>query len=283
MIPDPSRGILRTSDGLSLSTACWIPETPPRALALLAHGHAEHLGRYNRVIDALLANGFAVAGQDHRSHGRSDGRPRALVSRFDDLVDDFRQMALRIQAEHPNLPVVLVGHSMGGLLAARYALRYQADLTALVLSGPAFIVEGGTNRVVNTLVHLLSRPFPALPVPRKEGGNLSTDPAVEVQFAADPLCYHGKTRIRTAAQIVRAGADALKRAPCLAIPLLAMNGAIDPIVSPRGTEEFVLRAVSADKTLRIWPGMKHEIFNEVDGAEVIGFTLDWLNTHVPAR
>lgn len=282
MIPDPSRGSLRTPDGLTLSTAFWLPEGPPKALALLAHGHAEHLGRYDRVIDALLASDFAVAGQDHRTHGRSDGEPRALVRRYDDLVDDFRLMALRVQAEHPELPVVMVGHSMGGLLAARYALRYQADLTALVLSGPAFIVEGGTNPLVNTLVYLIAKPFPALPVPRKEGDNLSTDPAVETQFAADPLCYHGKTRMRTASEIVRAGADALKRAPTLTIPLLAMNGSIDPIVSPVGTERFVERAGSADKTLRIWPGMKHEIFNEVDGAEVIRFTLDWLNTHVPA-
>lgn len=283
MIPDPTRGTLKTPDGLALSTAIWMPEQAPKALALLAHGHAEHLGRYHHVIDALLARGYAVAGQDHRGHGRSDGEPRALVRRFDDLVDDFRIMALRVQADHPTLPVVMVGHSMGGLLAARYALRYQADLTALVLSGPAFIVEGGTNPLLNTLVYLIARPFPALAVPRKEGDNLSTDPAIETQFAADPLCYHGKTRMRTASEIVRAGADALDRAPTLTIPLLAMNGAIDPIVSPVGTERFVERAGSADKTLRIWPGMKHEIFNEVDGAEVVAFTVDWLDAHIPPR
>ena len=283
MIPDPTRGTLKTFDGLNLSTAFWMPEGQPKALALLCHGHGEHLGRYGRLIDTLLLNGFAVAGQDHRGHGRSDGEPRALVRRFDDLVDDFRIMALRVQAEHPELPVVLIGHSMGGLVAARYALRYQADLWAVLLSAPAFILEGGTNPLLNTLVYLIARPFPTMPVPRKEGDNLSTDPAVETQFAADPLCYHGKTRMRTASEIVRAGADALRRAPTLTIPLLVMHGAIDPMVSPVGSEEFVVRAGSTDKTLRIWPGMKHEIFNEVDGAEVIAYARDWLNHHVPAR
>jgi len=282
MIPDPTRGSLQTTDGLTLSTAFWMPETPPKALALLAHGHAEHLGRYGRVIDALLANGFAVAGQDHRTHGRSDGEPRALVRRFDDLVDDFRLMALRVQAEHSDLPVVLVGHSMGGLLAARYALRYQAELSALVLSGPAFIVVGGTNPLLQIAVRLISLPFPTMPAPSTEGDDLSTDPAIESQFAADPLCHHGKTRMRTVSEIVRSGKDALKRAPTLTIPLLAMNGAIDPIVSPVGTEEFEQRAGSTDKTLRIWPGMKHEIFNDVDGDEVIQFTIDWLNARVPS-
>jgi alpha-beta hydrolase superfamily lysophospholipase len=249
---------------------------------LLAHGHAEHLGRYGHVIDALLANGFAVAGQDHRTHGRSDGEPRALVRRFDDLVDDFRIMALRVQAAHPDLPVLLVGHSMGGLLAARYALRYQAELAALVLSGPAFILVGGTNPLLQLVVRLISLPFPTMPVPRSEDDGLSTDPAVETQFAADPLCYHGPTRMRTVSEIVRGGKDALKRAPTLTIPLLAMNGSIDPIVSPVGTEEFEHRAGSVDKTLRIWPGMKHEMFHEVDGAEVIQFTIDWLNARVPS-
>jgi lysophospholipase len=259
-----------------------MPETPPRSLALLAHGHAEHLGRYGHIIDALLANGFAVAGQDHRSHGRSDGEPRALVRRFDDLVDDFRIMALRVQAAHPQLPVMMVGHSMGGLLAARYALRYQAELSALVLSGPAFIIVGGTNPLLQQIVRLISLPFPTMPVPRTEGDDLSTDPAIETQFEADPLCYHGKTRMRTVSEIVRGGKDALRRAPTLTIPLLAMNGEADPIVSPVGTEEFVARAGSVDKTLRIWPGMKHEIFNDVDGDEVIRFTLNWLTTRVPS-
>jgi alpha-beta hydrolase superfamily lysophospholipase len=282
MTADPARGSLRTTDGLTLSTAFWRPETQPKALALLAHGHAEHLGRYGLVIDALLANGFVVAGQDHRTHGRSDGEPRALVRRFDDLVDDFRIMALRVQAEHPGLPVVLVGHSMGGLLAARYALRYQAELSALVLSGPAFVVVGVTNPLLQLAVRLISLPFPTMPVPRTEGDDLSTDPAIDTQFAADPLCYHGKTRLRTVSEIVHGGKDALRRAPTLTIPLLAMNGALDPIVSPTGTEEFERRAGSTDKTLRIWSGMKHEIFNEVDGDGVIDYTIDWLNARIPS-
>lgn len=281
MIPEPTRCNLKTPNGLTLSTAVWMPEEPPKALALLAHGHAEHLGRYDRIIEALLANGFVVAGQDHRGHGRSEGE-RALAMRFDDYIDDFRLLALKVQAQHAGLPVVLIGHSMGGLIAARYALRYQRDLSALVLSGAAFVIDEGVSPVVRNLMHLVARVFPKAPVPRDDSDILSTDPAVEAQWSADPLNYHGKTRMRTASEIVRAGADALKQAPTLTIPLLAMHGADDTLTSPRGTIEFFERAGSSDKLLELWPGMKHEIFNEVDGADVIAFTLDWLNRHVPA-
>lgn len=277
------RGEITTRDGITLSTATWMPTDRPRALAMICHGHAEHLGRYQPIIEALLAQGYMVAGQDHRGHGRSSGE-RALVMRFDDFVDDFRLLARQVQVQHPDLPVVLIGHSMGGLIAARYALRFQTELRALVLSGAAFIIDDGVAAPVTWVMHQIARLFPKAPVPRPDDGDtLSTDPAIKDAFAADPLNYHGKTRMRTASEMVTAGADAMQRARTLTIPLLAMHGENDTLTSPTGTQRFFEAAGSADKTLKLWPGMKHEIFNEVHGADAIAFTLEWLGSRSGIR
>ncbi len=274
-----SRGKIRAPDGIELATASWVPDRP-KAVALLAHGHAEHIGRYTHVIEALTAHGYAVSSQDHRGHGRSGGE-RALVMRFDDYIDDFRMMALQAQAAHPDLPVVLIGHSMGGLIAARYALAYGGDLTALVTSGAAFIIDEGVSPLKRWLARVIARIAPKAPVPRGEGDKLSYDPAAVAAFRDDPLNYHGKTRMRTAVEMSDAGADALARATTLRLPYLAMHGADDTLTSPRGTGRFHERSRSTDKTLMLWPRMKHEIFNEVESEAVIAFMLDWLDTRIP--
>jgi alpha-beta hydrolase superfamily lysophospholipase len=272
---------LRTTGGITLSTATWTPDTP-KAVVLLAHGHAEHIGRYRHVIEALNGRGYLVAGQDHRGHGLSHGE-RALAMRFDDYVDDFRLLAERTRSRFPELPRIVLGHSMGGLIAARYTLAWQQDVEALVITGPAFIVDEGVPAWQTALLRAIARVWPTAPVPRDASDDLSTDPAVRPAFRADPLNYNGKTRMRTAIEISTAGADALARASTLTVPLLAMHGEIDQITSPRGTERFVAAASSTDKTFKLWPGMKHEVFNEVDRATVIATMLDWLDDRFPGN
>ena len=275
------RGELRTPDGCVLSTARWTP-SDPKGVILLVHGHAEHLGRYGHVVDALTARGYVVVGQDHRGHGKSGGE-RALAMRFDDYVDDFRLLAEQTRDAFPQLPVGLVGHSMGGLIAARYALRYQHDLFGVALSGAAFVVDEGTPAWQRPIAGLVARVVPKAPVPRGASEDvLSYNPAVKEAFQADPLNWHGPTRIRTAVEMVNAGEDALRRAADLTIPLLAMHGEDDRLTSQRGTIRFYEAASSPDKTLKIWPHMKHEIFNEVEGTTVIGTVCDWLDAHIQA-
>lgn len=275
------RGQIDSPDGVRLSTAAWVP-VEPKAVVLLVHGHAEHIGRYNHVISALNERGYAVYGQDHRGHGWSGGE-RALAMRFDNYVDDFRLMAVEAQAANPGLPVVLIGHSMGGLIAARYALAHGADLTALVTSGAAFIVDEGVPGWKKRLARLIARIAPKAPVPRDDSDTLSYDPAVREAFKADPLNYHGKTRMRTAVEMTKAGANALERASELRVPYLGMHGADDKLTSPGGTEWFYGGASSIDKMLKFWPRMKHEIFNEVERDSVITYMLDWLDERIGER
>ena len=157
-------------DGVAgqIHVTTWSGAVDPRFVALLAHGYGEHAGRYDHVAAMLVGLGAAVYAPDHLGHGRSAGE-RALVDDIETLVDDLHTVADRARAEHPGLPVVLVGHSMGGLIAARFAQRYLDELTALVLSGP---IVGG-NPALGMLLEL--DPIPEIPI---DPAVLSRDPAV---------------------------------------------------------------------------------------------------------
>src|SRR5918912_2136002 len=154
------------------------PTDDPKRLVVLVHGYGEHIGRYAHVAEALAARGSTVVGPDHVGHGRSAGE-RALVESFEPVVDDLHAV---VQAERGNLPVVMVGHSMGGLIAVRYAQRHREDLAGLVLSGPAI----GLAPVFGQWLAA-----PELPSDPIDVATLSRDPAVGAAYAADPLVWHG--------------------------------------------------------------------------------------------
>jgi alpha-beta hydrolase superfamily lysophospholipase len=266
-------------DGLRLRGASYLPEQTPRAVIALAHGHAEHHRRYDHVIRALIERRHAVYAIDHRGHGASGGT-RALVTRFDDVVDDFHPLVQHAAAQHPDRPLFVLGHSMGGLVAVRYALRYQEALAGLVTSGAALIIDDEATVATRIIGSLVARVAPALPILRSEPGRLSRDPAVERRFAQDPRCYNGRTRAGTAVAMLRAGRDALDRARELTLPLLAMHGRADRLTSPRGSRILVERASSPDKTLDLWPGLRHEIFNEPEAAEVLAVVIAWIDARI---
>ena len=159
----------------------------PRWVALIAHGYGEHAGRYAHVAEHLVRHGGAVYAPDHLGHGRSEGE-RALVERVDDVVDDLHAVARNARGEHPSLPVVLIGHSMGGIVATRYAQLHGGELAALVLSGPAI----GANPLIEGV--LAMDPLPEVPI---DPSALSRDPAVGRAYADDPLVWHGPFRRAT--------------------------------------------------------------------------------------
>ena len=147
------------ADGTRLSGTSWRAPGTSKALVALAHGVAEHSGRYEHVIAALRVHGYGVYAMDHRGHGRSGG-PRASIARFDDYVDDFDLLVQRARQQHPTTPVFVLGHSMGGLIAARYALRHQAELAGLVLSGPVLVIDEHVPRWQKRLLLAIARIAP---------------------------------------------------------------------------------------------------------------------------
>lgn len=270
---------IRTADGAALAATSW-HVAAPRAVVLVCHGYGEHSGRYGHLITALTSNGYAVFTQDHRGHGRSGGG-RTIVRNFDTFVTDFHLLAEHAREDYPALPQIILGHSMGGLVAVRYTLCYQPELAALISSGPAVMIPGEVPAPLFRLIAPLGRIAPWLPVARGVENVPSSDEAADDDFVADHRNFNGPVLAGVAAAMEGAAIDVRKHLAEISLPLLAMHGAEDRITDPRGTVLLYEESRSEDKMVVIWPGQKHEIFNDTDRHQIIAFTLDWLNTRFP--
>lgn len=253
----------------ALAARKWVDETP-RYVALLCHGYGEHCGRYEYVAARLVADGAAVYAVDHIGHGLSDGE-RVLIDDFEKVVDDFRLLDLTARREHPDLPVVLVGHSMGGMIAARYAQRYGAELTAVVLSGPVL----GRWATVDAL--LAAEEIPDTPI---DPSTLSRDPEVGRAYVADPLVWHGPFE-RTTVQALKTCIDTITAAGAVDdVPVLWLHGEDDQLVPLDGTATGWSSLAGRGSSSKTYPGARHEIFNETNRDEVLGDVVDFVGTHI---
>ncbi len=239
-----------------LTARTW-PNPDARYVALLCHGYGEHIGRYEHVADALVRHGAVVHGVDHIGHGRSAGE-RVLIPDYEKVVDDFHGLAAQVR--NPALPTVLIGHSMGGMIAARYAERYGHELAALVLSGP---VLGRWDAATGLLA---LDEIPDTPI---DPDTLSRDPAVGKAYADDPLVWHGRFQRATLEAIVTCLDRIRADGPLGALPTLWAHGADDQLVPIDATREGIddLRGVVFEE--KIYPGARHEIFNETNKDEVL--------------
>lgn len=276
---------LTTDDGLALHTHHWpTAAAATRGRVLIVHGLGEHGGRYAHVAAALNAAGWDVAGWDHRGHGRSAG-PRGGIPDAEALLRDTARAidALR----RPGQRFVLLGHSLGGLIAARFAAEalaaqpaaWSRPLDGLVLSSPA--LDPGLSGAQKLLLAIAGRVAPGLAVSNGlDPAWVSRSPAVVRAYAGDPL-VHDRITARTTHFILDAGRRVLAAAPRWTLPTLLMWAGADRCVAPRGSEAFAAAAPAAVVSTRPWPGLYHEIFNEPEQAEVIGVLTQWLSASFP--
>jgi alpha-beta hydrolase superfamily lysophospholipase len=231
----------------------------PRYVAVLAHGYGEHLGRYEHVAEALLRHGATVCGPDHLGHGKSAGE-RVMIEDVEDIVADLHTVVESARSDHPGLPIVLIGHSMGGLIASRYAQLHGADLAALVLSGPVL----GRWDVLTRLLGLDE--IPDEPI---DTATLSRDPEVGKAYTADPLIWHGPFK-RATVRALQGCVDRVNEHGSLgALPTFWVHGDDDRLVPLDGTREGIEAVRGTDLTERIYPGARHEVFNETNRDEVL--------------
>jgi alpha-beta hydrolase superfamily lysophospholipase len=235
-----------------------VTPTAANRVVVLAHGFGEHSGRYGHVIDRLVADGAVVYAPDHRGHGRSDG-PRALVDDVDAMVDDLHLVVQSTKNENSSLPLVLIGHSMGGLMAIRYAQRYGSELSALVVSGPFL-----GNPMMAPLLDL--EVLPDIPI---DPAVLSRDPAVGEAYAADPLVYHGPLIQESLAGMFGA-VEKVAAGPNLgALPVLWVHGEADQLASYDSAKVLIEKIGGTNLTAKAYAGAAHEVFNETNSDEVI--------------
>lgn len=264
-------------DGDNLAIQDWPLEKgrPLRGVVMLVHGLGEHAGRYEHVARRLNDWGFAVRGYDHYGHGESGGARGGLPS-DNRLVEDLADVLSSTRARLPrDTPLILLGHSMGGLVAARMVALGLAPVDGLVLSSPAFDI--GLTLWRRVLLELLPALAPNLRVRHGfDPQGLSHDERV-VQAYRDDRLVHDRISGRLARFMVEAGAAVLQAAPQWQVPTLLMYAGADSVVSPRGSAEFARRAPPRVVETHCFEGYYHEIFNELGREAVFARLQPWLD------
>ncbi len=265
--------------GLRVYWQAWLPDGGASAAVIVAHGYGEHGGRYGNLVDRMVPPGFAVYAPDHRGHGRSEG-PRGHVDRFAEYVTDLHALRVRVEEEHRGKPLFLIGHSMGGLIAAHYLLTHSSGLAGAVLSSPALALAKEPPRLLRWLGRVLSWIAPRTSFQSDvDPMVLSRDPSVGLAYASDPL-VHRRVTARFFTELARAMRDALARAGEIRMPILVLQAGDDRLVDAAFTERFVAAVGSEGKVFRLYPALFHEIFNEIDRDHVFADLERWLDDRI---
>ena len=265
--------------GASLHVTHWLPDGLPKAVVLLAHGYAEHAGRYEHVAERLTDAGYAVYAVDHWGHGQSDGTS-GYVPRFSAFTDGMAELLTLVEVNHGDVPRLLLGHSMGGLISTLFLIERQAAFVGAALSGPAIVPGAPPSRFTVWISRFLSSFFPRLGVLSLDANGVSRDPAVVAAYLADPLVYTGKIGARLGKEFMDAMAAAQAGAPKITLPILFQHGEKDSLASAAGSQYLFDHVASADKTLKIYPGLFHEIYNEPEQDAVLDDLIGWFDAHV---
>ena len=279
---------LPVADGALLACYDWaLPRhATPRGTVLLVHGLGEHMGRYDALAQDINRWGFAVRGYDHYGHGQSQGQPGTLPSDtrlLDDLaemVDATREHMARSMA--PGAPLILLGHSLGGLVAGRFVALNLRPVDALVMSSPA--LDPGLSPVQKLLLATLPRIAPNLCVSNGlDTRYLSHDDAVAQAYRADRYC-HDRVSGRLARFIADAGPATVAQAARWTVPTLLLYAGSDHLVNPAGSRAFAAAAPPAVVTAQVFEPLYHELFNEAEPArsEVLALLRGWLDQQLPA-
>ncbi len=261
----------RTRDGETLFVRHW-PLDEPAATILVVHGLSEHIGRYEHVADHFLSHGMEFLGYDHRGHGQSTGE-RVDVSSFDEYLDDMEIMVR--EARRPGVPLIAYGHSMGGLIATRYAQSGRPQPDAYVLSAPALQAE--VPAPLRLVLKGLSPVLPKLRVPSTiKGDQLSRDPAIGDAYFSDPLVFL-KGTLRFGGALLDAMEAARSSIAAIDRPTLVVHGTDDTVVPPAASAAL---AASQHVERKMFPGIRHELHNEPESPEVLAYITRWIESRL---
>lgn len=257
----------------------WLPEGDARAVLIVVHGLGEHCGRYMNVVNHLVPLGYALYGLDHIGHGKSEGT-REFVERFDDYTNTLTTYCNMVKGWQTGKPIFLLGHSMGGLIASYYLIDHQACFRGGILSAPFVKVSDSISQATITIGKILSVVTPRAGLVTLDVSGISRDPEVVTAYVNDPLVFHGKTPVRLGAELLKAMLRVRAEAHRITLPLIILQGGGDRLIDPACAQILYDKVGSKDKTVKIYEGLYHEVFNEPERARVLEDLETWLAAHV---
>lgn len=273
------------TDGFEFYTQTWkLPNTQPKKILVIQHGFGEHSGRYQNLVAALESENAMVYALDARGHGKTPGK-RGHISDFSLFASDLGALVQKARAENPGVPIILLGHSMGALIAGLAAQKSEVarEISGVIFSSGAFKPALDAVKAVKKAIGtLLAKIAPALTVPAGlDAGLMSRDPGTVQAYIDDPL-VHDKISMRMGVDLFATGEALLEQAASLTLPVLVLHGDADGIAQAQGSKEFFQALGSKDKTLKIYPGFYHETMNEpyADRKQVLSDIVKWINSHV---
>jgi alpha-beta hydrolase superfamily lysophospholipase len=272
---------VRIDHGYELYYQIWRPEVKPKAIVQIVHGYAGHSGRYMNVVNKLVPEGFVVFADDHYGHGKSDGH-RGYVPNFQNFVDDELELNTLIsEKEGSELPLFMLGHSMGAIIAGIYAIEHQETIKGLVLSGcgARYPDIGFIQRLGISFLNKIN-PKKLIKI-KVIVDSLSHDPEVLKAYTADPLVFADRITPSIASGFISGLKRIESEGAVVTIPLLIQKGSEDPLLSDVERFSNYFSNVE-DKTLKIYNGLLHEIYNEVEEERiyVLNDLLKWLDNHL---
>ncbi|MCE7741588.1 MAG: alpha/beta hydrolase [Candidatus Heimdallarchaeota archaeon] len=256
----------------------WIPDKP-KAIVQIIHGGVEHVGRYKHLVDYLVTKNFAVYGNDHRGHGKSEGRRNHSKS-LEDMVDDCNKLTQIIQKENKDIPIFIVGHSMGSLLAQRFAIKHQKEMKGLILSGTGTQVPP-----LPTFLNIFARIIvKVLPTFKGPAGiipeELSSDPESVEDYVTDPLINYKQATVRYGLNLIDHYKDVKEKISTIKIPILIQKGELDTMII--NLDELTEDLKNTDLTVIIYKNGKHEMYTEIKEKREEAFAdlVKWLNAYL---
>jgi acylglycerol lipase len=287
VVDAPSSGVEHREEffegarGVKLYAQWWRPRTgTPRGALVVVHGLRDYSARYGELAERLAKDGIAVYAADLRGHAHSAGK-RVSIQTFDDYLDDLDILVRRTQQREPHTPVYLFGFSMGGAIAADYAITYHPDLQGLILAGAALDTDASGLKIASTKA--VSSINPDAGLFSLDPHDFSRDPQVVDLNLHDPLVYQDGAPVHTAVELLAAIDTIQARMHEIDLPILVLHGKEDKVVPMRGSVALYAAAKSTDKTLTLYDGLYHDLLHEPEKLRVEGDIEKWLLAHLDKK
>ena len=256
----------------------WQTDNTPKANVLLVHGLGEHCHRYETLASYLNSAGYSLYSMDLPSHGNSYGTPGHIDS-FEVFQDSVLKLYGRIMASQADIPMFILGHSMGGLIVTRFIQKHQEKFIGALLSGAAIESPQKPATWQINLITLIAKLFPKFGAMQLDASGISRDPAVVENYRNDPLVHKGKLSAKFLVEMNNTMEQAKLEANKITLPILIMHGGSDPMTAPSGSQFLYDNVNSGDKTLNIYDDLMHEIFNEPEAPSIYKEMVNWLDAH----